>query len=434
MPLSALIGTRLRLARTALGLRQSDLALRAEISASYLNLIEHNRRRVDGAVLQRLADALGQPVASFHDGVNGALLEDLRGAAAGSPAAPELERTEDFAQRFPGWAQLLADLHQQNIRLARNLSALNDRMTQDPHLSASLHEVISAVASLRSTTGILVETDDLEPEWRARFYSNLAQDSDRLAVGARALVGYLDGFDPSDSPGIAAPQEEVEGWMAAMDWHLAGRAGGLVGRADLASAPARQLAQGWLDTAISDAAMLPDASFAAALAAYGPDPVQIAARLGADIMATFRRIALRPHSDAGLVICDASGTLILRKPAAGFALPRFGAACPLWPLFSAMARPMTPIETVIETPGPQPKRFVARAFCAPSYPGGFHGPELRMAAMLILPEGTQAGGGQADGGQAGRAQSDEAQPVGTTCRTCPRKNCPARREPSILTA
>ncbi|MCB1843770.1 MAG: hypothetical protein KDI09_12470, partial [Halioglobus sp.] len=30
---------------------------------------------------------------------------------------------------------------------------------------------------------------------------------------------------------------------------------------------------------------------------------------------------------------DGSGTLTLRKPVAGFSLPRFGAACPLWPLY-----------------------------------------------------------------------------------------------------
>ena len=430
MSLAALTGSRLRAARTALGLRQGDVAARADISASYLNLIEHNRRKVDGAVLQRLADVLGQPAASFHDGISGALLEDLRGAAAAASdagAAPEIARTEDFAHRFPGWAGLLADLHHQNARLARSLSALNDRMTQDPHLSASLHEVISAVTSLRSTTGILVETDDLEPEWRARFYGNLAQDSDRLAVGAQALVGYLDGFGLADSPGIAVPQEEVEAWMAAMDWHLAGQAGRRVAKSDLPSAAARALAQGWLDIAGRDAAALPDPAFAAAFARHGPDPVRIAADLGADVLAVMRRISMQPHSAAGLVICDASGTLILRKAIDGFAVPRFGAACPLWPLFTAMARPMAPIEVMIETPGPVPQRFVARAFCQPSHPGGFHGPELRQSAMLILPA-------PADGGPAQPAALAAAQPVGSTCRTCPRTNCPARREPSILTA
>ena len=46
MALSALTGTRLRERRQALGLRQADLAAQMGISASYLNLIEHNRRRI----------------------------------------------------------------------------------------------------------------------------------------------------------------------------------------------------------------------------------------------------------------------------------------------------------------------------------------------------------------------------------------------------
>ena len=51
MPLTALTGSRVRERRLALGMRQADLARDAGISASYLNLIEHNRRRVAGDVL-----------------------------------------------------------------------------------------------------------------------------------------------------------------------------------------------------------------------------------------------------------------------------------------------------------------------------------------------------------------------------------------------
>ncbi|MEZ8097508.1 MAG: helix-turn-helix transcriptional regulator, partial [Amylibacter sp.] len=44
----ALLGTRIRENRKALRLSQKDLAHAAGISASYLNLIEHNRRRIAG--------------------------------------------------------------------------------------------------------------------------------------------------------------------------------------------------------------------------------------------------------------------------------------------------------------------------------------------------------------------------------------------------
>jgi predicted transcriptional regulator len=181
------------------------------------------------------------------------------------------------------------------------------------------------------------------------------------------------------------------------------------------------MAQAWAAQAARDATVLPETGFAAALAEIGPDPTQIAARFGCDVLAVFRRIALRPGAVAGLVMCDGSGTLTFRKPIPGFALPRFGAACPLWPLFSALARPASPIECVIETAGPQAQRFVVRAYCQPRFPGGFRGPELREAAMLILPAPPAAPG-------------QEVLAIGSSCRVCQRSACAARREPSILTA
>ncbi|GLS87191.1 XRE family transcriptional regulator [Cypionkella aquatica] len=409
MPISALTGSRLRERRVALGLRQADLAETVGISASYLNLIEHNRRRIGDALLARLAQALGQPVEAFQEGIAAAVLDDLRAAAGRLPGA-EIDRSEDFAGRFPGWAATVIGLHQRVAGLERALEAMSDRMSQDPHLSASLHEVLSAVASVRSTAAILAETQDIEPEWQARFLGNLQDDSKRLALGAEALVRYLDTAGQAEEQGLASPQEELEAWLASTDWQGADTRG-------LVSAAARHMADQWRAQAARDLAAYPAAGFAAVVAESGSDPVAVAARFGGDVLAAFRRIALQPGLQAGLVVCDASGTLTFRKPLAGFGLPRFGAACPLWPLFAALSRPMTPIEMVVETAGPVPARFRVRAFCQPRFPQGSRGPELREAAMLILPEQGRAG---------------EALPIGSTCRICQRHACAARREPSIL--
>ena len=43
----------------AQGITQAELARRLEISPSYLNLIEHNKRGIAGALLRRTAEALG---------------------------------------------------------------------------------------------------------------------------------------------------------------------------------------------------------------------------------------------------------------------------------------------------------------------------------------------------------------------------------------
>lgn len=424
MPLSTLTGTLLRERRMTLALRQADLAAKAGISASYLNLIEHNRRNVTADVLVRLASALGIEPAALADGAGGVMVEDLRAGAALAGGEAELDRLEDFAGRFPGWAGVVAALYRRTEGLERAVEALNDRMTHDPHLSASLHDLLSALSSVRSTAAILAENEQIDPEWRERFHRNLHQDSERLAAGAEVLVAYLDGSDQTREQGLAAPQEELEAWLATHDWHLAPAetpdTSGLDHQiAGLASGAARAMARAWVARAQADAQALPLPAFRAALAEHGPDPVRLAARFGTDIIAVFRRIATLPGSRVGLVTCDASGTLLIRKPTDGFAMPRFGAVCPLWPLYAALSRPMTPVEAVVETTGRTGRRLLVRAISTTRHPLGFGGPTLQEAAMLILPEAPTEG---------------PALPLGSTCRICPRPTCAARREPSILSA
>lgn len=437
MPMTALTGTRVRERRVLAGMRQAELARLAGISASYLNLIEHNRRRISADVLERLAAALNVAPETLAEGAARALMDGLRDAAAEAPGRekpeagesggerPELARIEEFAGRFPGWAGLIVAQHRRSAQMERTVEALSDRMTHDPFLSASLHEVLSAVSSVRSTAAILAETEDIDPEWRERFHRNLHADSERLAEGAEALVAYLDGSEQTEERGIAAPQEELEAWLAAQGWHFAGLERGddsaeaLIAQApELASHAARRLARDWIARYAADAEALPLAAFSAAVARQGEDPARLAQAFGTDIMVVFRRLAALPDGKAGLVLCDASGTLVFRKPTEGLVLPRFGAACPLWPLYTALARPMTPIQAVIEMAGRTPHRFRTFAFCQPRFPAGFDGPQISEAAMLILPD-DPAGAGS-------------ALQVGTSCRICPREGCVARREPSIM--
>lgn len=421
MPLSALTGTKLRDLRLAQGLRQADVAQRAGISASYLNLIEHNRRKVTPEVIERLADAIGIDRAALAEGRNAALVEDLRSAAARGGSLAEVERVEDFIDRFPGWAGLLATLEARGLALERAVEALNDRMSHDPHLSASLHELLSSLSAVRATAAILAETPDLDADWAARFHRNLHQDSERLAAGAEALVGFLDARQGIEEQGIAAPQEEVEDWLRGRGWRLADAelAAGLQSEiAGLASSAARSLAAEFLARARDDAEALPEAHLAEALAELGPDPLALSDRLAVSPLVVMRRLASLPEIQAGLVTCDGSGTLTFRKPTTGFPLPRFGAACPLWPLYAALGHPMQPFEARVQMAGQGERRHRVVAWAEARHPHGLRGPELREAAMLILPD---------DG-------EGPVRPIGSSCRVCVRGACPARREPSILPA
>jgi hypothetical protein len=314
----------------------------------------------------------------------------------------------------------VAELEGRLQGLERAVEALNDRMTHDPHLSHALHELLSSLSSVRATAAILAETPDLGPDWSARFHRNLHDDSERLATGAEALVAYLDAGSAIAEQGIASPQEEVEDWLSRRNWTIPDEAlaGDLAGEvAALASSAARSLAAAHLRRRAADSVALPSPVLAGAVAQDGPDPMALAGRLGLPPMLVLRRLASMPDLGAGLVVCDGSGTLTFRKPAQGFPLPRFGAACPLWPLYTALGRPLQPVEAIIATAGESGRTFRAVAWGEVNHPAGPRGPELREAAMLILPV---------------RAAAAGAMSVGSSCRVCPKAGCPGRREPSIL--
>ncbi|MTD99720.1 helix-turn-helix domain-containing protein [Paracoccus sp. YIM 132242] len=406
-----LTGTRIRERRLALSRRQADVARAAGISAAYLNLIEHNHRPVGDHLVLRLAAALDVSAAELAEGREEALIAALREAAVRLPddAAPEVDQAPELLARFPGWAGAVIALARRADALERQLVTLSDRMTQDPYLLTTLHEVLSAVTSVRSTASILAEGGEIPPDWRARFHANLDADSLRLSSTAQALVAYLDSFDTQGA--IFTPQEEVETWLAA-------GAPPVEGAGDLASDAARAMARVHLRQMEEDRAALPDDVLAAAAA--DPDPLRMAARLRVPLDLVMRRLAvLKPagFESAGLLVCDGSGALTLRRPAPGFPLPRPGDACPLWPLFQALASPQTAIATLVEAPSG--RRFRTLSLATRDQPLGAGGPVLTRAQMLILPD------------EAGSPARPDLL-IGPACRICPRADCVARREPSIL--
>ena len=77
-----LAGSRIRARRLALGIKQGALAEAIQISPAYLNLIEHNRRRIGGATLVRLAEQLGVDPAFLSDGAQSDRIRALKSIAA----------------------------------------------------------------------------------------------------------------------------------------------------------------------------------------------------------------------------------------------------------------------------------------------------------------------------------------------------------------
>lgn len=336
----------------------------------------------------------------------------------------ELDRVEEMAGRFGAWAEVLAAGHRRIRSLEQTVEALTDRLTHDPDLAASVHEVLSTAASIRSTAAILVEEKDLDTEWRDRFHANINQDSERLAMSSKALVGYLDAGQ-GETEAANSPQEEVEAFLGDLKYDFSrfeadpGLVEPVIAATELLrSDGARQIARGVMKQVLHDAGKLPLMRLRALMGEGDPDPVALARETDLPMSLILRRLAALPELEAGLVVCDRSGSLLFRKPAPGFVIPRFGAACVLWPLFAVLTQPgrieMSPVVQL----GRGRASFACFAVADVVGSAGYNAAPLLQATMLVLPRPALKEGLGRD--------------VGSTCRLCPHPACAARREPSIL--
>ncbi|MCX7560107.1 helix-turn-helix domain-containing protein [Sulfitobacter sp. F26204] len=427
MAREALTGSRIRERRVMAGLKQADLARQIGISPSYLNLIEHNRRRIGGKLLLNIAAALGVEPNALTEGAEAALLATLREAAdRAGMSGEESARADEFAGRFPGWADVLAGTAKRVAALEQTIEALNDRLAHDPHLAASMHELLSTAAAIRSTAAILAETETLQPEWRDRFHANIHQDSRRLSASAESIVAYLDA-ETGAVDAAGSPQEEVELYLGANNFSFAQLELGTPGpevvdkmvqaAPQLVSAASKFITTFALRQVAEDAAVLKLSDLRAAVARVGADPLTLAQQLHCPLPCLLRRMAALPELGAGLVVCDRSGTVIFRKSIEGFTVPRHGSCCPLWPLFVALGQPGSAAHARITQSGRADASFDGYAAAETVSIAGYNTAPLVQAVMLLLP--AKVGGDQSLG-------------VGSTCRVCPQDNCHARREPSVL--
>jgi len=426
------VGSRIRERRIDQGLRQADVAEETGISASYLNLIEHNKRRIGGALLARLAAVLKVDAGTLAGGADAAILDGMHAAAARIGHVVEMDHAEGLAARYPGWAGLIAAQELRLDALEDEVRTLKDRISHDPALAGALHNVITAVTSIRATAGILVSDENVDADWQRRFHLNIRDDSRKLASESKALVAYLD--KPDAVGETQAPRngyDEAEAFLAeaiertdavATDpiTHI-GEMIAAQGAAQMGPM-AQYILRDRLAQMVADARVLPEADFREAAVAAQGDPLVLAKQFDVPLPVLLRRLADLPADPAlpqmGLLECDAAGAILTLKTLPGFGLNRRSPSCPLWPVFSALQAPMKPIVTDVVLPDPAETRFRCFAVSAPRLMPAFDAPVLLQATMLVM----------ADPGQS----TTPPVPVGTTCRICPRDGCAARREPSVI--
>ncbi len=203
------IGFRISNRRKSLRISQAALARLVGISASYLNLIENNKRDVGGALLNRIAAQLDIGIDDLAGRAEQKLLQDLEEAFADPmleslPFQPD-ERRELVAQ-YPASAAALARLHRAYAAARTNADAFADRLRSDPLLSQLLHQVLSGITAIRSSAEILADVPDLGEGERARFVAAIGRESVALTDVARNLIGQFD-VSSQHQRGVSAARE-----------------------------------------------------------------------------------------------------------------------------------------------------------------------------------------------------------------------------------
>lgn len=515
------IGYKVRERRKQLGLTQAALAMDLGISASYLNLIEANKRKVAGRLAAKLAATLGLEVGELTGITEQRLRDDLLELAADPVLRNidlELNYADEIIARNPNWARMILALYRAYLDRNQALSLLNDRLNQDPWLQGAMHTMLTRITSLRSISEILVSADPITPPQRAHFEQVLQHESTRLSETAQELVTHFETQNNLD-PSLAAAEQVDDFIIGERNYFPALEDTGMHLRRDLerldrsnidaalvkyldqkfgihirtsaydqadgslwrnqsyfdetnkvlhflANAPptsrrfqtmrvaaqlsfqdtlhsavndprltteaARARARGALASYVAGAALFPYSAFLedAENQRYDIEILRQKYEAGYEQIC-HRLITLRAPDAEGIPFAflrvDPSGHISKRFPLYGLALPRFGHACPLWPVFSAFQTPGRVIRELGEFYNRN--RFLMIARTVTKRAATFRAQPVMFSVMLACDVLHADRTIYAEGIDLGAAEA--AVPVGSTCRQCQRLNCQHRQEPPI---
>ena len=427
----ALLGTRIRENRKAMQLSQKDLAQAAGLSASYLNLIEHNKRGIAGKTLNAIARALQIEPSDLSEGMNQALLDRVRTAAMrNTQLRTEDDRIEEFAARFPGFARLIARQNDQIEVRDEQFAILSDQLKHDPYFAQAMHLLLSNITTIRATSDILATNSDMPPAMSEKFIKNLATEATKLSKTAEDI---FDHFEPSAEEHVSSlDMSAFEVLLEQNKYYLSKLETGEETVDDLITAlnPSKNELENTRASLHSYAEMaqhLPIDPFTAKAKKLNFDAIALAETFNTDLMAICFRLAhlpTRPDLPSfGLIQSDASGAVLYRKQLNSFSLPRYGGACPLWPVYRSLSQPLQPIRAMLDMP--MGDRFHTISFAYPTQSARIGMPAVTEAIMLFTPDYAMLP-------KVAHDQTPQLD-VGLQCTVCSRLNCSARREAYLLT-
>jgi predicted transcriptional regulator/transcriptional regulator with XRE-family HTH domain len=437
------IGRTIRRLRTERSLSQQALANRLGISASYLNLIEHDQRTLSGALLIKLGEALNLDLAELSGKQERRLEIGLREAFSdpllGADAVPE-EEIAALAASAPNAGRAVLALYRA-WRVAREDAAgiglpsgrrillpneeardfFDDRANHFPSLEDAADCIAAACASgademnhaimerLREAHGLTVTVQPLDGVLR-RF----DPEARRLAL-AEALPRESRGFQLAFQLALLEARDAVEPVLS---------------EAAPSSTEAQMLIRVGLFNYVAGAILMPYTPFLAAAQALRHDVEALVARFGVSFeQACHRLSSLQRPGERGVpfffVRVDPAGNVPKRFSAAGFPFARYGGSCPRWVVHTAFSQPGTVQVQVAELPDGAAYLCFARTVTRPAARWAEPRPVHVVAMGCSLTHAQELA--YADGLDLDQAKVG----IGLSCRLCDRTDCRSRAFPPL---
>src|SRR3984893_1621829 len=433
-----LIGRTVRRLRVTRDLSQQALASRLGISASYLNLIEHDQRAVTASLLIKLGETLRVDLATLSGSGERQLEVSLREAFAdpllSADAVPEAE-IADLAATAPNAARAVLALYRA-WRVAREdaggIALPSGRRVLLPNEEARdfFDDRANHFPTLGEAADGIAATCSAAPAETNHAIADRLRTTHGLTVTVQPLDGVLRRFDPETRRLALAETLPRESRGFHMAFQLAlfearDAVETVLREAAPSSAEAAMLVRVGLLNYVAGAILMPYVAYLAAAQDLRHDMEAMAARFGVSFEQACHRLSTLQRPGARgvpffFVRLDPAGNVSKRFSAAGFPFARYGGSCPRWVVHTAFSQPGAVQVQVAELPDGDAYLCFARVVARPAT----HWGEPRPVHVVAM--GCSVGHAEeiiyADGLDLDRAKVG----IGLCCGLCNSSTCRSR--------
>jgi len=450
------LGRRIHGLRQKEGLTQAALAARLGISASYLNLIENDRRPLSANLLLALARAFDMDLRAFAPGEDAKLAADLM-EAFGDPLFEERKLSEsevrDFVAGSPEVARAVTHLHHAYTAARASAESIAAQVLDRQDLSGIDRAGLAAEEVSDLIQRHVNHFPELEAEAERIWSEGKLEDQDLFEGLARYLEkthGVAVRILKINEMGSAVRRFDPERRelqisevlrRGSRNFQLAHQAGLLtctdtldrIARDPrLTSSGSRALCRVALANYFAGAVVTPYESFFRAAEDERYDLDLLGHRFRVNFEQVCHRITTLNRPGARgipfhMVRIDIAGNISKKFSATGLRFPRFGGLCPIWNVHAAFLQPGV-IRAQLDRL-PDGTMFFSVARTIRKHRGGYHAPEVLYSVGLGCDIESAQRMVYSDGFDLSNPAG--AAPVGITCRLCERLDCRARAFPSI---